>query len=104
MHVSQSSVVDLEASEVNDTIKMDTLRRAAEALECDVVYFLIPRTSLQNTVTARARRKAAQHLTGVAHHSRLEDQQLDADAAADELDAFAQRLVDHRGLWSDRPT
>lgn len=104
MGVAQSTVVDLESSEVNGTIKMDTLRRAADALGCELVYFLVPHTSLHDAVTAQSRRKAAQHLAAVAHHGRLEDQELEGDAAADELDAFAAGLVDRRGLWSDRRT
>ena len=104
MGVSQSTVVDMESSEVNGTIKIDTLRRAADALGCELVYFLVPRTSLHDTVTAQSRRKAAQHLAAVAHHSRLEDQELERDAAADELEAFAAGLVDRRGLWSDGRT
>jgi predicted DNA-binding mobile mystery protein A len=104
MGVAQSTVADLESSEMNGTIKSGTLRRAADALDCELVYFLVPRTSLQDLVTAQSRRKAAQHLTGVAHHSRLEDQELDSDAASEELKAFAADLVDRRGLWSDRRT
>jgi predicted DNA-binding mobile mystery protein A len=104
MGVAQSTVADMESSEMNGTIKMDTLRRAADALGCELVYFLVPHTSLQDSVTAQSRRMAAQHLTRVAHHSRLEDQELDRDAASEELEAFAADLVDRRGLWSDRRT
>jgi predicted DNA-binding mobile mystery protein A len=46
MGVSQSTVTDLEASEVRGTIQLDSLHRAADALDCDLVYFLIPRTTL----------------------------------------------------------
>jgi predicted DNA-binding mobile mystery protein A len=101
MGVSQSTVADLESSEVNGTIKLDTLRRAAAALDCDVIYFLVPQSSLHDAVAGQARRKAAEHLAPVAHHSRLEDQELDRDTAAEELEAFAAGLVDRRGLWSD---
>ncbi len=104
MGVGQSTVVDLESSELRYTMQLDTLRRAADALDCDVVYFLVPRTSLHDTVTTQARRHAAQHLAAVAHHSRLEDQELDSTAAAEELEAFAAGLVDRRGLWSDSRT
>jgi transcriptional regulator with XRE-family HTH domain len=62
MGVTQSTVADLEASEVHGTIRLDTLRRAADALDCDVAYFLIPRTSLDEMVVSQARRKARRHL------------------------------------------
>jgi len=33
----------LEASEAREAISLNSLRRAAAALECDLVYFLVPR-------------------------------------------------------------
>src|SRR3954451_6151618 len=74
MGIDQSSVIALEQSEIRDSIRLDSLRRAANALDCDLVYALVPRTSLDDTVTAQARRKAAEHLAPIAHSMRLEDQ------------------------------
>lgn len=101
MGVTQSTVVDIEQSELHGTIKLDTLHRAADALGCELVYFIVPRTSLEESVQGQAHRKAGRHLDRVAHHSRLEDQELLADAAAAQLQRFADQLIDRRGLWSD---
>jgi predicted DNA-binding mobile mystery protein A len=103
MGVTQSTISDLEASEMHGTIKLDTLRRAAEALDCEVAYFLVPRTTLTQMVADQAHRKASIHLNAVAHHGRLEDQELDPVASNDELEAFASGLVDRRGLWAGNP-
>lgn len=101
MGIGQSAASDLERSEVRETIKLETLRRAADALDCDVVYFLVPRTSLDESVRTQARRKAARLLTGVAHHMRLEDQTVGDTDTSDQLDELAVRFADRRGLWSD---
>jgi predicted DNA-binding mobile mystery protein A len=103
MEITQPAVAQLESSEANGTVGIESLRRAAAALNCDFVYFLIPRTSIEDMVDAQARRKAADHLTGVAHHGRLEDQEVDSVTAADEVAVLARRLKDRRGLWSDVP-
>lgn len=99
--VSQQTVPDLERSELRDTIKLETLRRAADALDCDLVYFLLPRTSLNEAVKEQALRKAARHLDPLAHHSRLENQAVTDDDAGAQLDELAAGFIDRRGLWSD---
>ena len=49
------SVEALEKSEANGSIQLKTLRRAAEALDCTLVYALVPNTSLEGAVSARAK-------------------------------------------------
>ena len=46
MGISPKTVPDIERSEVAETIKLETLRRAANALNCDLAYVLVPRTAL----------------------------------------------------------
>ncbi len=101
MGVTQQSVVDFERSEQRSTIRLDTLERAAAAMGCELVYAIVPRTSLEETVQARAREMARRLLASVEHHSRLEDQSVsDADLAV-QIDEIAADLVDRRGLWRD---
>ncbi len=101
MRVSQQTIPDLERSEQRVKIKLETLQRAADALDCDLVYFLRPRRSLDEMVRLQARRKAAQHLGPVAHHSRLEDQTVTAADADAQLDDLAAEFIDRRGLWTE---
>ena len=101
MGVSQQTVPTLERSEQRDTIKLETLRRAADALDCDLFYVLLPRTTLDESVQRQARSKAAMQLDRVAHHSRLEDQSVTNEDARSQLDDLASRLLDRRGLWSE---
>ena len=101
MGVSQQVVSEIERSERHATVKLKTLARAANAMECELVYVLVPRTSLEETVRAQARRKAVHHLAPVLHHGRLENQ----DVSDDETDALVEELtswfLDRRGLWTD---
>lgn len=52
--IKQQSAVDLENSERKGTITLQTLNRAAEALDCDLVYALVPRKGLEVTLNKRA--------------------------------------------------
>ena len=101
MGVRQQTIHDLEVSERSRTIRLDTLARAANAMDCDLVYAFIPRTSLDGSVRSRARLKAAEHLGPIAHHGRLEDQAVGNTETEALLDDLAERFIDRRGLWTD---
>jgi predicted DNA-binding mobile mystery protein A len=101
LHVSQQAVSELEQNEQDDAIKLATLRRAADALECDLVYALVPRAPLDDMVLAQARRQARRRLAQVGHHSRLEDQVVSAADDAAQVEDLADDLVDRRGLWRE---
>src|ERR1700709_484409 len=60
--VQPPSVAALEASEENGTVQLKTLQRAAEALDCTLVYALVPNDSLEGAVRARARKIALRDL------------------------------------------
>src|ERR1700733_2845339 len=52
--IKQPSLVALEQSEAKGTIQLDTLRRVAEALDCTVIYALVPNKPLEKMVRDRA--------------------------------------------------
>src|ERR1700690_4162888 len=53
--IRQPSLVALEQSEAKGTIELATLRRVAEALDCTLVYALVPSKPLETTLRDRAR-------------------------------------------------
>lgn len=101
MGVAQQRITQLEHNEIHDRIQLGTLRQAADALECDLVYVLLPRTSLDLTARSQARRKATAIIAEVAHHSRLEDQALTPTQTAAQIERLADQLIDQRGLWRE---
>lgn len=101
MGVVQSRVSSIEQAEARGTIRLDTLERAARALECELAYFIVPRTTLDLMAREQARRKAEASLRSISHQMRLEDQESDTGDSVEEL---ADRLIDRRGLWTDEPT
>ena len=99
MGISPKTIPDIERSEVAETIKLETLRRAANALNCDLAYVLVPRISLDTMVADQARRKAHRHLDPVAHHGLLEDQGVSDEGFEVQVSELAERFVDKRGMW-----
>lgn len=103
MNVKQPSVVAMEQSESMERIQLDTLQRAAAALNCKLVYALVPNEPLETMVRNRARRIAAAHLAEVEHSMKLEGQSVE-DAAERErqLDELAAEIAP-RTLWDELP-
>ena len=86
--MKQPSVVALEQSEAKGTIELATLRRVAEALDCTLVYALLPNKPLEATVRDRAQAFLRRRLGPVEHSMLLEDQKVEgkrADARLDEI-------------------
>ena len=97
--ITAGAVTRLEQSEAADRIRLDTLRRAADALGCDLVYLLVPRRPLSAVVQERARELARSQVAAVEQTMLLEDQ---ATGQTSELeDRLAERLLERGGLWSD---
>jgi predicted DNA-binding mobile mystery protein A len=99
--VRSQSVDDMEKTEANGTIRLETLRRAAQALDCTLVYALVPNTSLSQTVDNRARTLAITALSSVAHTMVLEDQSVATNDRDEQIEDYIRSYISERDLWSD---
>ena len=70
--MTTSTLTRLEISEADDTISLATLRRAAEALGCELRYALVSRQPLTATLEERASRLAQQQMAVISHSMALE--------------------------------
>ena len=101
LKIRPQSVEALEKSEANGSIQLKTLRRAAEALDCTLVYALVPNTSLEGAVSTRARKIAKRELGRVAHTMKLEAQGTgDANLEA-RIEAYVRDVLKDRDLWNE---
>jgi predicted DNA-binding mobile mystery protein A len=98
--IKQPSVIALELSEARGSIELATLRRVAEALDCTVVYALVPNQPLEKTVRDRARVVAGARRAAVAHSMLLEDQAVDPADSEERLDEFIRQTSPGR-LWDE---
>lgn len=99
MGVTGATVRAMEKSEASGGIRLSTLRRAAEAMDCSLVYALIPNESLEGAVRRQAQRLLEQQEGRVRQTMLLEDQ-LGDDALPTAWERRLQSLIDSRGLWS----
>jgi predicted DNA-binding mobile mystery protein A len=99
--VTRQAVMDLERREVEHTVTLAALGKAAEAMDCQLVYAIVPRTSLSKILIAEAHAAAEKEIGVIAHSMRLE-QQGTSKAEVDRLvTARANELLagKRRELW-----
>ena len=98
---SPQNVDILEKSEVAGTIKLQTLKRVAEALDTTLVYALVPNTSLDEMVRRRAEQIARRALKRVSHSMKLEDQETTDSDLQSRIDDYVREELNDRDLWSE---
>lgn len=103
MGKSHSVVVRLEGSEAADTITLGSLRAAAEAMNCTLVYAIVPNRPLAETARERATAIADAHLARVHHTMRLEDQALEREDLEQQRERLIESILARGGsrLWDD---
>ena len=101
--VSQPRAVAIEQAEKTGSITLDSLERAARALDCELVYALVPRKPLEVLMEDRASKLAERRLMSTAHSMALENQSVDAADEQEQIKQLTKRLIEKPGsaLWND---
>lgn len=98
MGITGSSVRAMEETEVTGGVRLSTLRRAAEAMDCTLVYAFIPNESLEHTVQQQARVVLGEHMRRSRQTMALEDQATELTSSA--IETQLQAVLDSGRLWS----
>jgi predicted DNA-binding mobile mystery protein A len=96
--VTGYAVRSMEDGERTGGIRMDSLRRAAEAMDCTLVYAFIPNGSLEETVQRQARWILDEQVGRARQTMALEAQE--AELSPSSLDAQLNAIVDSGRIWS----
>jgi predicted DNA-binding mobile mystery protein A len=97
--ITQAAVASLERSEMRDTITIGRLTDVARAMDCTLVYALVPNSTLEDTVRTEAERRARASLDYVANTMALEDQAVDESDDLDRLQREVDRIIDDNRVW-----
>ena len=109
--IGSSSVSRLEQRERDETVSLAALRKAADGLDCDLVYALVPRVEtpgntpgddlLDALIMKHARRAAAEDIERVGKTMALENQAISRESLGAQVDERAAALAaDPRRLWA----
>jgi len=99
--VAQSNVAQLERAELTGNVTLARLAEAAGALDCTLVYALVPNSTLEDTVQRQARQIALGQLRYTGTTMDLENQGIDEDALDEFTADYTRELVANGRLWRD---
>lgn len=98
MGVSGATVGEMERNERDGGVRLSTLRRAAEAMDCTLVYAFVPRASLEGIVRRRAEEILNELQQHVDQTMRLEEQEAEWSESARQRQL--EEIIRSRNLWS----
>lgn len=101
MDITQQRISDLERAELTGGVSLKSLRRVAEALECELVYALVPKVPLDERVRTRAMEIAAKELAHIGQTMALEDQAIDSVHYDVQLSVYIHDHISEKELWRD---
>lgn len=104
MGIQQSGVTYLEQREVAQTVTLESLDRAAKAMNCRLIYAIVPEGTLEELVEKQAHRAAAEILRTTLHSMELEQQVAGEAETHLHLEELAQEIkmkMDSR-LWGKK--
>ena len=99
LSVTGAAVAQLERAEITGGITVAKLSSVAAALDCTLLYVLVPNSSLEDTVMRQARLVAASQLGYVATTMWLEDQAIGDEQRREQLEARAHEIAAGAALW-----
>ena len=99
--VSQSAVSQLEESESDGKITLNSLRKAAQALGGELVYAIVPHQTLEDTLQRQLHRLAVEQIERISYTMALEDQRVDTAKTERQLEELMLELTHRppRNLW-----
>lgn len=100
--VIKQRIEGLEKNEAAGTVTIESLRKAAEAMNCDFVYHFVPKQGLQKTLEAQANHVAEELVKTSEHSMSLEMQGTSKSAQKALVEEIALELLrnEDRRIWS----
>lgn len=101
LNVKPQTLADLEAYEATGKITLESLNKLAKALDCRVVYAVIPSKPLGEARRDRARALARRRLERASHSMKMEAQGVGAREEKRQLKRIVEELLNGnpKKLW-----
>lgn len=100
--VTEGALRQNEAAELDESLTLKHLRRAAEAMGCELVYAFVPKTSFENRYKEQVRKRAVADAGRIARTMALESQGVSGEITNRHAETLFRDYLHGppRDLWS----
>lgn len=74
LNVTRRRITKIEEDEMQEALTIKTLKNIANAMECQLVYAIVPKTTIMQTIENQVKKIVTEQLTEISHHMNLENQ------------------------------
>lgn len=92
-NVTSERIIRIEADEVNGKTTLATLEKVASAMNCRLVYALVPDDGLLKFIENTALNKAHSQLKHISHTMALENQKVSETALKEQIEILKDELI-----------
>lgn len=96
--LSIASVAQAERRETEGQVSLSTLKKMADAMECELVYAFVPKKDLNTMIHDKAFDKARKTLNLADLHMKLEDQKVTGDEK-ERIERLAKKFIEKGDIW-----
>lgn len=96
--ISKPTTAQSERREAEGKVTLETLKKMANAMECDLFYAFVPRKKIGSILMDQAIQKARSILSRADTHMSLEDQKVE-ESMDIRIQRLAQKLIDNGNVW-----
>lgn len=98
LSLSRMRVMQAERGEIEGKVTITTLKKMAEAMDCDLVYSFVPKKDIRTTIHDKAVAKATGILETAELHMKLENQAVSGNKK-ERINRLAKKLIEDGDIW-----
>ncbi len=91
--LSKAEIFRIERREVDGKVQLDTLRRLAQAMDCELHYAIVPRRKVDELISEKAHEAAVRIVSEMSTHMELEMQGLSKRQIDDQVRVVQSQLL-----------
>ena len=100
-NVSSERIIRIESDEIEGRTTLATLEKIAQAMNCRLVYAIVPNDGMIEFIEKAAEDKAKTQLQQTSHHMALEDQKISIESMKEQIHFLKEELLKNniKHIW-----